>query len=286
MLDGHIVTVIVPSIGRPTLARTQAALASQTRPADEIIVAPDPDRHGAGWARNQAIRQAKGDLIAFTDDDCEPPPDWLERLIDAIDRHGAAVAGGTLDEPDPFLREVRRRRSLPTTTHVDTGGFVGNGGNIMYRREWLLRMETGDGEFFKPCFGPYGSEDAELMWRLRVLGAKGVFVANPVLHNKRMTRTAYLKMKWRRGVGTAMLSRIQKASGLRDPAPRGMILGKSGKAKWLGWMKALWLKGVGPFGRQGFLSVRDFWVYWIGEKIQGAAFVWTSRTWRIPQGKP
>lgn len=61
-------------------------------------------------------------MIAFTDDDCIPPRDWLERLIGAIDRHDAAAAGGTFDETDPLLRAKHRRRGFPETERVDMEG--------------------------------------------------------------------------------------------------------------------------------------------------------------------
>jgi glycosyltransferase involved in cell wall biosynthesis len=99
--DGHIVSVIIPTIGRESIARTREALEQQTRRPDEMIEVVDNDRRGTSWARNEGIRRAKGDLIAFTDDDCVPPADWIERLINAIDAHGAAGAGGTYEETDP-----------------------------------------------------------------------------------------------------------------------------------------------------------------------------------------
>jgi len=35
---------------------------------------------GPASARNHGVERAKGEFLAFTDDDCEPAPDWLSRL--------------------------------------------------------------------------------------------------------------------------------------------------------------------------------------------------------------
>ncbi|MDP9132746.1 MAG: glycosyltransferase family 2 protein, partial [Nitrospirota bacterium] len=77
--DRHRVSVVIPSLGRDTLALCRAALTKQTRQPDEVIVAIDQHRRGVAWARNEGIARATGDLIAFADDDGIPPPDWLER---------------------------------------------------------------------------------------------------------------------------------------------------------------------------------------------------------------
>jgi glycosyltransferase involved in cell wall biosynthesis len=42
-------------------------------------------RQGAYAARNRALQVAEGPLIAFTDPDCVPHPDWLRRLIEAME---------------------------------------------------------------------------------------------------------------------------------------------------------------------------------------------------------
>lgn len=57
---------------------------------------------GLSRARNEAIREAVGDYVAITDDDCEVPRDWVERVVEALesDMRIAAVFGNVL--PAPF----------------------------------------------------------------------------------------------------------------------------------------------------------------------------------------
>jgi glycosyltransferase involved in cell wall biosynthesis len=42
---------------------------------------------GASRARNTGMQCARGDVIAFLDDDCTVEPDWLDRVSAAFDRH-------------------------------------------------------------------------------------------------------------------------------------------------------------------------------------------------------
>ncbi|MBA3753582.1 MAG: glycosyltransferase family 2 protein [Nitrospira sp.] len=121
--DHHIVSVVIPTLGRETLALCQEALAKQTRQPDEVVVVIDQHRRGVAWARNEGIARATGDLIAFADDDGIPPPDWLGRLVAALDRHQATAAGGTFQETDPLLDAIRHRHPLPDTEQIDRGGW-------------------------------------------------------------------------------------------------------------------------------------------------------------------
>ena len=98
-------SVIVPTYRRPKdLARCLEALQQQTRPADEVlVVVRDTDAEtwafiesfnpvslpmhtvtvtipGAVAALNAGLDTVGGDLIAITDDDAAPHPDWLERI--------------------------------------------------------------------------------------------------------------------------------------------------------------------------------------------------------------
>jgi GT2 family glycosyltransferase len=63
---------------------------------------------GPAAARNTGAREARGRLLAFTDDDCRVHPGWLTALVAAIDSGGGDVAAGgrTLagDPANPWAR--------------------------------------------------------------------------------------------------------------------------------------------------------------------------------------
>ncbi len=111
------VSAIVPvRNGARHVGRCLAALLAQTWPADrlEILVVDDastdatrervrahpvqliaqPEARGPYAARNAALRVAAGDVLAFTDSDCTPAKDWLERGVAALARDGADLAAG------------------------------------------------------------------------------------------------------------------------------------------------------------------------------------------------
>jgi glycosyltransferase involved in cell wall biosynthesis len=120
-------TVIIPTYNRaPLLALALEALTRQRRQGDEIIVVDNGSTddtqavvegfkgrlpiqcfvettRGAGAARNLGIRHATGEILAFTDDDCIPDPDWLHFIELSFLRDPAIglVAGKVVPCPDP-----------------------------------------------------------------------------------------------------------------------------------------------------------------------------------------
>ena len=274
--DQHTISVVIPTLGRETLALCQAALAKQTRPPDEVIVVLDRDRRGVAWGRNEGIARSRGDVIAFADDDGIPPPDWLERLVTALDRHDAAVAGGTFQETNPLLDAIRRRNSLPMDEQLDPGGLVGNGGNILFRRDCLMDCERDDGYIFNPVFGGAG-EDWELIWRLRKRGVRMVYVPNPVTHLRRATGAQHLRHSFQRGVGIALLFRAMQGDTSGIVPQDSLLWGAAGRKTDPRWLKAVWVKLFGPFARKQFRNARHFWWFWLGEKCQAAGFLWEMR---------
>lgn len=271
--DGHVVSVIIPTVGRDTLAQCQAALTKQTRPPDEVIVIVDHDRRGAAWARNEGIRRAKGDILAFTDDDTIPSDDWLERLVLALDRHQAVAAGGALQETDPLLNAIRSLKPLPDRETVDAEGLVGGTGNIAFMRTWLDDLQAQDGYVFNERFTPCG-EDWELIWRLRRRGATMVYVPNPVIHLRRATWWQHCRHRFQRGVGIAKLFHLQRSVQTDVIVQDSLLWGKGGKKARPQWFAALWLHAVGPFNVHEFHGAREFALYWIGEKFRAAGFLW------------
>lgn len=271
--DQHRISVVIPTLGRDTLALCQAALAKQTRQPDEVIVVVDQHRRGAAWARNEGIARATGNLIAFADDDGVPPADWLERLVEALDRHQAAVAGGTFQETDPLLDAIRRRTPLPDHEQIDRGGLVGNGGNMLVKRDWLNLCVREDGHAFNPSF-PGSGEDWELVWRLRKRGATMVYVPNPVTHLRRATAGQHLRHSFQRGIGIAILFRLMRMDESGVIPQDSLLWGHAGKKTHPRWFKALWEKLLGPFEWRRFQQKRHFGLFWLGEKCQAAGFLW------------
>lgn len=273
--DSHVVSLIIPTIGRETLALTKAALKSQTRPPDELIVIFDKYRRGQGWVRNQGFEQAKGDLIAFMDDDCVPGVDWLERMVAAIDKYDADMVNSHYDETEPFLREIKQHRKFPSGTRINPDGFIGNAGNVIYRRECLEQCQKLDGYIFNPVFKYHGGEDIDLAHRVRRKGYKLVFIDNNIKHLKAMTPLKYLSHQFKRGIGIGILYEEHKKK-KHDVAPDKSLLWNNNKVRFAvsKWLVMVWKKVLGPFARKSFSSKKHFWAFWMGEKFQAMGFLY------------
>jgi GT2 family glycosyltransferase len=157
------VTVVVPTCGRPELlARCLAALEAQTLARDtcEVLVVDDSAaRSGPAAARNRGWRRARAAIVAFTDDDTEPRPDWLEQGLRAM--AGADAAAGRIVMPisEPPTDYERDAQGLERSEFVTANCFV--------RRELLERIGGFD-EGFRMAW----REDSDLHFRLLRCGAR------------------------------------------------------------------------------------------------------------------
>ena len=271
--DQHVVTVVIPTVGRGSIARTLDAIGRQSRPADEVLQILDRDRRGVAWGRNEGIRRAKGDLIAFTDDDCVPGPQWLASLIAAIDRYDADGAGGNLRESDPLLRAIQQgRRSKPSSEQVDHTGLVGTGGNIMFRRRCLEATAARDGFVYNESFRT--AEDWELVYHLRSRGARLVYVPYEVDHLRTARPWSYLGYQYARGVGVAALYFDQKRGGSPIIPHESLLWGSGARRSGPRWAAILWNKILGPFNWNAFDQWPQYALFWVGQKVQGLGFLW------------
>ena len=66
---------------------------SAARPGSPYTVYSDRKRRGPAAARNLGWRTAAAPIIAFTDDDCIPEPDWLAKGTAAFKKDVAGVSG-------------------------------------------------------------------------------------------------------------------------------------------------------------------------------------------------
>jgi GT2 family glycosyltransferase len=158
------VSVVVPTCGRPgLLQRCLAALESQSLPREdyEIIVVDDSRlRSGPAAARNRGWVQAKAPIVAFTDDDTEPDPDWLTEGLAAFTGDVDAVSGRIVmpipDQPTDYERDAQ---GLERSEFVTANCFL---------RRPLLERLGGFDEDFKLAW----REDSDLHFRLLAAGAR------------------------------------------------------------------------------------------------------------------
>lgn len=59
-----------------------------------VTVGSDTDPLGIGASRNRGVEKAKNGVIAFTDADCRPEPDWLSNLVPDLSKYD--VVGGRI----------------------------------------------------------------------------------------------------------------------------------------------------------------------------------------------
>lgn len=172
-----LVSVVVPTCGRPDLLkRCLAALEAQTLPREqvEILVVDDTQRRrGPAAARNTGWRQARGEVIAFTDDDTVPDPRWLENGLAAM-RPGVDALRGRIVMPIPATPTDYERNE----SGLERAEFVT--ANCFVRRSVLERLGGFDESFRLPW-----REDADLQFRLMQAGctiasADDALVVHPV----------------------------------------------------------------------------------------------------------
>jgi glycosyltransferase involved in cell wall biosynthesis len=134
----------------------------------------DPADAGPALQRNRGWRSARGRLIAFTDDDCRPEPDWLERLVHkARESPGQIVQGAT--RPDALDADAFRSPHVRTLL-VDPPGRFTQTCNILYERELLERV----GGFDEVAVT---GEDIDLARRAQATGAAVVGAPDALVHH-------------------------------------------------------------------------------------------------------
>jgi GT2 family glycosyltransferase len=134
----------------------------------KLEFAPTP--WSAGKLRNAGWRAARAPVVAFTDDDCRPPGEWLERALDAARRHpGAIVQGKTQGDPDELVEQngahVHSQSIEPPSVFAQTC-------NMVYPKDVL---EAVGGFVEDPPLS--AGEDTDLALRARKQGAP--YVAAP-----------------------------------------------------------------------------------------------------------
>lgn len=215
------VSVIVPSYNaKKTIGKCIEALLNQAyqRENYEVIVVDDGSTDGTGdiakiypvkyifqrnqgpaTARNAGVREAKGDIILFTDSDCVPSANWIEEMVKPFTKKDVvAVKGAYLTNQKGIVARFaqlefeERFDMLKKVESIDMVDTYSAG----YRRNIFLQMGG-----FDTSFPVANNEDTELSYRMSKLGLKMVFNPHAIVYhlNHPDSIKRYARLKFGRG---------------------------------------------------------------------------------------
>ena len=264
------VSVVVCSFnGSRTIRQCLDGLEKLTYPNFEVIVVDDGSTDGTGEiarkydvrlirtenrglsaARNTGLAAAKGEIVAYLDDDACPDPNWLGYLVDTFRKMNCAAVGGpNIPFPDdgPIAACIGHTPGRPT--HVLLSDWEAEhipGCNMAFRKEMLQAIGGFDTQF------RVAGDDVDVCWRLRNSGGKlGFSAAAMVWHHCRKSIRAFWKQQVGYGKAEAMLERKwpEKYNSDRRIAWGGRIY-SDGLLRPVSWMRSRIYQGT--WGTAGY----------------------------------
>jgi GT2 family glycosyltransferase len=253
----HLISVVIPSYDRPAqLDACLDALGRSTYPREgfEVVVVDDGSptplddivaRHarslrialerqpnaGPAAARNRGAAVARGSVLAFTDDDCTPEPNWLTVLARHVaERPGHMIGGRAVNvlTSNPFSSASQHLVSYlyeyglkSAGTLPWTGFFASN--NLAVPAAEFQRVGGFDVDF------PLAAgEDRDFCARWNEAGLPAHYAPDAViLHRHRLGLRSFWKQHWNYGRGAFHFhqARAGRGGGPLRPEPLGFYVG-------------------------------------------------------------
>jgi glycosyltransferase involved in cell wall biosynthesis len=234
------VSVVIPTYGRgESLRHTLTALAKQDTRGFEVIVVDDgsPDQvaadaapnagvfdlriirqenAGPAAARNRGAREAGGEILAFTDDDCLPQPTWLSTLVQELSSHPDALVGSLTFNGLPENNWSTTSQLIIDLVYDHFNRDPANAyflasNNLACRRDLFMELDGFDTEFPRA-----GAEDRDFCDRWRMTKRPIRLVRQPLVeHRHAQTFAKFLNLHYRYGRGACLyqIKRKERASG-------------------------------------------------------------------------
>lgn len=170
---------------------------------------------GLSAARNAGIGAAKGDIIAFVDDDERIVPDFLSAYIDLFDAMPDAMAAGgriIAEYPTGRPRWMSRYAEQPIANPMHYGnsvrlfpaGKIPGGGNMAFRREALNRVGIFDTTLGRTGKRLIGGEESDLFERMAAVGIRPYYVPRAVMYHiipsEKLTEEYFARLCYNTGV--------------------------------------------------------------------------------------
>lgn len=180
---------------------------------------------GLSHARNCGIREAKGDILVYVDDDAVVNKAYLKTYAEFFDRNlEAAAAGGPIvpiyetQEPEWMSHYTRMLLTGaldfgPKEREFPRNAFPG-GGNVAYRKSVFDRIGLFNVELGRKGDSLIGAEEKDLFDKMNSLGMKFYYLPNAILYHiipeRKLTEEYFNRLSL--GIGQSERYRTQSIS--------------------------------------------------------------------------
>jgi glycosyltransferase involved in cell wall biosynthesis len=172
-----------------------------------------PQNRGPARCRNEGARSALGEILVFTDSDCEVAPDWLERTDQHFRTEDTdAIMGGLVLKPSTFLGDSISALGFPAggsigfekMWRVDEKGFTDSLSSCNCAVRQSLFWKVGG---FDETFPYAGGEDSLFAYHLKKAGSRIRFCPDVIVyHGARDSLRSFLRWQFRRGQSSYIFS--------------------------------------------------------------------------------
>lgn len=152
-------------------------------------------RPGLSRSRNRALAEARGEIVAFTHDDAEADPGWVDGLVRAFDDPGVQAATGPVLPRELITRGQEWFDDLGWTHPCwyrqvvfepgdwSAGLMPGAGANMAFRRSFLV-SRGGFDELLGSGTATGGGDDTEAFLAVLQAGGKVVYTPEAVVRHR------------------------------------------------------------------------------------------------------
>lgn len=163
---------------------------------------------GPAAARNRGIREASGEIIGFTDDDCIVHTDWVSLMVNAHKKNPCAAAvGGKTTIPSSctalMVSERLSNGAIQTTINNRKEIIFFPTCNVSIKK-WIFEYYCFNERFHLP-----GGEDLDFFWRLFKDGHTFLWKKEiGVIHYRDNTLRSFLRQAYAYGRGNFLVQRL------------------------------------------------------------------------------
>ncbi|MBI2470088.1 MAG: glycosyltransferase [Planctomycetes bacterium] len=183
---------------------------------------------GVAIGRNTGAAKAKGEFLVFTDDDCQPAPNWLQELAAHFLKYPDCIIGGRTINilPDNIYSTASQLLISFLFGYYNTNPAQArflNGSNLAVPKDLFLKLGGFDKRFFL-----VGAEEREFCARWMKYGFQMIYVPEIlVYHSHELTFCTFLRQHFKYGRGAFRFHKARAERGRQriQVEPRSFYLG-------------------------------------------------------------